>query len=39
MYVSHDETIPKIMAGKQGVQFLCLYVPDKAPEYKQRTAL
>ena len=39
MYVSHDETIPKIMAGKQGVQFLCLYLPDKAPEYKQRTAL
>jgi len=36
MYVTHDEPMPSIMAGVHGVQFLCLSVPDKAPEYVER---
>lgn len=36
MYVTQDEVMPQIIAGEQGVQFLCLSVPIKAPEYLAR---
>jgi hypothetical protein len=36
LYVTQDEVIPQIIAGEQGVQFLCLSVPIKAPEYLER---
>ena len=38
MYVTQDEAMPQIIAGEQGVQFLCLSVPIKAPEYLDRIA-